>query len=169
MPSQRTKPPTSRTFPAFVSPYLHHTLDPADKPKSTEIVNHIAREMELHIGYCKTFGISEEEIQATRELQGTSPLHLASSTRIFANRPACTAYTRYVLDIGQSQDWLALQIALAPCLLGYGAVAQMLMTHPGTVKSQENTYWPWIENYAAADYVEAVRLGSGKIDLYTVC
>lgn len=27
--------------------------------------------MDLHINYCKTFGISEEEIQATEELQGT--------------------------------------------------------------------------------------------------
>lgn len=75
---------------------------------------------------------------------------------------ACTAYTRYVLDIGQSEDWLALQVALAPCLLGYGAVAQMLARHPATVRERErNTYWPWIENYGAADYVEAVRLGSG--------
>lgn len=75
---------------------------------------------------------------------------------------ACTAYTRYVLDIGMSQDWLALQMALAPCLLGYGAVAQMLLAHKDTVKDAErNTYWAWIENYAAEDYTEAVRLGSG--------
>lgn len=75
---------------------------------------------------------------------------------------ACTAYTRYVLDIGQSEDWLALQMAIAPCLLGYGAVAQMLAAHPATVREQQaNTYWPWIETYGAADYVEAVRLGSG--------
>jgi hydroxymethylpyrimidine/phosphomethylpyrimidine kinase len=73
---------------------------------------------------------------------------------------ACTAYTRYVLDIGQSEDWLALQMALAPCLLGYGAVAKMLHEHADTVRDG-NTYWPWIENYKADDYVEAVRLGSG--------
>lgn len=73
---------------------------------------------------------------------------------------ACTAYTRYVLDIGQSEDWLALQMALAPCLLGYGAVAKMLEGHQATVR-EGNTYWPWIENYVAEDYMEAVRLGSG--------
>lgn len=79
---------------------------------------------------------------------------------------ACTAYTRYVLDIGQSEDWLALQMALAPCLLGYGAVADMLLAHPDTVRDAEtNIYWPWIENYGAADYVEAVRLGSGMFCL----
>lgn len=27
--------------------------------------------MDLHINYCKSFGIAEEEIQATEELQGT--------------------------------------------------------------------------------------------------
>lgn len=57
-------------------------------------------------------------------------------------------------------------MAIAPCLLGYGAVAQMLAAHPATVREQQaNTYWPWIENYGAADYVEAVRLGSGTYSL----
>ncbi|KAJ3496375.1 hypothetical protein NLG97_g2703 [Lecanicillium saksenae] len=37
--------------------------------------------------------------------------------------------------------------------------------HPATVREKEaNTYWPWIENYGAADYVEAVRLGSDLIE-----
>lgn len=51
-------------------------------------------------------------------------------------------------------------MALAPCLLGYGAVAKMLHAHADTVRDG-NTYWAWIENYNADDYVEAVRLGSG--------
>lgn len=74
---------------------------------------------------------------------------------------ACTAYTRYVLDIGQSEDWLALQMALAPCLLGYGAVGTMLEGHDKT-RQEGNTFWPWIQNYVADDYMDAVRLGSGK-------
>lgn len=65
--------------------------------------------------------------------------------------------------MGQSEDWLALQMALAPCLLGYGAVAQMLHVHAATQK-EGNTYWPWIENYVAEDYTEAVRLGSQLIE-----
>ncbi|KAL6895293.1 Phosphomethylpyrimidine kinase domain-containing protein [Trichoderma longibrachiatum] len=79
------------------------------------------------------------------------------------SRVPCTAYTRYVLDVGQSEDWLALQMALAPCLLGYGAVAKMLHAHADTVR-EGNTYWAWIENYKADDYVEAVRLGSELIE-----
>lgn len=118
--------------------------------------------MDLHIGYCKTFGISEGEIQDTEELQGTVPSQspFISAWQDAKFVAACTAYTRYVLDIGQSEDWLALQVALAPCLLGYGAVAKMLSAHAAT-KREGNTYWPWIENYCADDYVQAVRLGSG--------
>lgn len=66
---------------------------------------------------------------------------------------------RYVLDIGQSEDWLGLQVALAPCLLGYGALAKMLYAHPES-KRDGNTYWNWIENYVAEDYVQAVETGS---------
>jgi thiaminase len=67
---------------------------------------------------------------------------------------------RYVLDIGQSQDWFALQIALAPCLIGYGVIARRLYDDPKT-KREGNIYMQWIENYVADDYVEAVKIGSG--------
>lgn len=68
---------------------------------------------------------------------------------------------RYVLDIGQSEDWLALQIAMAPCLLGYGAIAKRLHADPRS-KREGNIYWTWIENYVAEDYVTAVKTGSGE-------
>ncbi|KAI1355737.1 Phosphomethylpyrimidine kinase-domain-containing protein [Xylaria sp. FL0043] len=111
-----------------------------DIAAGAKIVQHIHTEMKLHIDYCKSFGIELEEIEATEEHQ------------------ACTAYTRYVLDIGQSEDWLGLQVSLAPCLLGYGAIAKQLHTDPRT-KTDGNTYWPWILNYVADDYVQAVETG----------
>ncbi|KAF4471420.1 hydroxymethylpyrimidine phosphomethylpyrimidine kinase 2 [Fusarium albosuccineum] len=111
--------------------------------RSTEIVQHIMHELKLHTSYCESFGISVAEIHATEEKQ------------------ACTAYTRYVLDIGQNGDWLGLQMALSPCLLGYGAAAKMLHDHEKTLR-ENNTYWAWIKNYNEDDYVRAVRLGSGK-------
>ncbi|GAP89316.1 putative phosphomethylpyrimidine kinase [Rosellinia necatrix] len=111
-----------------------------DIAAGAKIVQHIHTEMRLHIDYCKSFGIGIEEIEATEEHQ------------------ACTAYTRYVLDIGQSEDWLGLQVALAPCLLGYGALAKQLHADSRT-KTEENTYWPWILNYVADDYVQAVQTG----------
>jgi hypothetical protein len=52
-------------------------------------------------------------------------------------------------------------MALAPCLIGYGAIAKRLYTDAGTLR-EGNQFWKWIENYVAEDYSEAVRLGSGK-------
>ncbi|KAK7736849.1 trifunctional hydroxymethylpyrimidine kinase/phosphomethylpyrimidine kinase/thiaminase [Diaporthe eres] len=116
-----------------------------DIAAAAAIVGHIDRETALHLTYCEGFGVSREEMEATEEKQ------------------ACTAYTRYVLDIGQSQDWLGLQVALAPCLLGYGALAKMLHGDPKSVR-EGNHYWNWIENYVADDYVQAVKTGSELLE-----
>lgn len=51
-------------------------------------------------------------------------------------------------------------MALAPCLIGYGAIARRLYSEESTLR-EGNQYWKWIENYVAEDYTEAVRLGSG--------
>lgn len=68
-----------------------------------------------------------------------------------------------MLDIGQSEDWIGLQVALAPCLLGYGAVARQLHAHPEVKRGEQNRYWAWIENYVAEDYTTAVKTGSGGL------
>jgi len=71
-----------------------------------------------------------------------------------------------VLDIGQSEDWLALQISLLPCLLGYSVIAQRLQelqkTHP---PKTANRYLTWINNYVAEDYSQAVAEGRGMLIL----
>lgn len=113
---------------------------------SAQIVLHIEREMELHLDYCKQFGLSKEDIESQKESL------------------ACVAYSRYVLDVGQSEDWLALQMALMPCLIGYGVAARRLHEDVGTLR-EDNPYWKWIENYVAEDYQEAMKKGSGKLVL----
>jgi len=60
-----------------------------------------------------------------------------------------------------------LQVALAPCLIGYGQIAQRLHADPET-KREGNIYWKWIENYVAQDYVEAVEFGSALIERHAV-
>ncbi|KAJ5787531.1 Phosphomethylpyrimidine kinase type-1 [Penicillium paradoxum] len=112
---------------------------------SAQVVLHIQREMELHLDYCTAFGLTKQEMENTPETI------------------ACTAYSRYILDVGQSEDWLALQMALAPCLIGYGAIARRLHTGEGTLR-EGNNYWKWIENYVADDYTDAVRLGSALLE-----
>ena len=129
---------------------------------SAEIVLHIKKEMEMHLQYCKEFGMSKQEIEATEESQ------------------ACTAYSRYVLDVGMKGDVLGLYVALAPCLIGYGVVAEKLKAAAGgdekldgrkgedrdggEVKKEGNRYWKWVENYTADDYTQAVVKGKQVIE-----
>lgn len=119
--------------------YKTKSLD--DIAGAAAIVTHIRQEIDLHINECKQFGLTQEEMERHEESQ------------------ACTAYSRYVLDIGQSEDWLALQISLLPCLLGYGMIAARLKAEQ---KAQPNRYQTWIDNYVADDYVAAVDTGRGE-------
>ena len=129
----------------------------------------------MHIDYCKGFGISKEAIEKTEESEGRLE-HIASNPplspppqkgiKILTQTTiACTAYTRYVLDVGQSQDWIGLQVALAPCLLGYGVIAKQLHGDINSKRDDTNPYWAWIKNYIADDYVSAVRTGSGMDEM----
>ncbi|EXJ92840.1 hypothetical protein A1O3_01394 [Capronia epimyces CBS 606.96] len=117
------------------------------------ILLHIEREMTLHRAFCAEFGISRADLES-----GT-----------YKESLACVAYSRYVLDIGQSQDWLALQMALAPCLLGYGQAAQRLYAEKESRTTQQgNRYWRWVENYNADDYQEAVVAGRDLIETHII-
>lgn len=40
------------------------------------------------------------------------------------------AYSRYILDVANTGDLLDLQVATAPCLLGYGEFGARLLTRP---------------------------------------
>jgi thiaminase II len=112
---------------------------------SAKIVLGVQKEMALHLEYCQDFGISKQEMEATRESQAT------------------IAYSRYVLDVGQSGDWLGLQVAMASCLLGYQAAAEWLKAQPGS-KREDNRYWKWVDNYGGEEYAEGVRLGREMIE-----
>ncbi|RMX91171.1 hypothetical protein D0867_15075 [Hortaea werneckii] len=88
----------------------------------------------------------------------------------FARANALAGYKAKTLDdIAGSEDWLALQVALLPCLLGYGMIAQRLhemqVTHP---PNQPNRYLSWINNYIAEDYTEAVKKGRDLIEKHAV-
>ncbi len=137
---------------------------------SVSIVVHIQKEMEMHLAYCEEmFGMKKAEIEAAPESQ------------------ACTAYSRYVLDVGMRGDVLGLYVALAPCLIGYGVVAERLAAMArlseeqnggdgeggnggeekqvaNKVRREGNRYWKWVENYTAEDYREAVVKGKQVIE-----
>ncbi|KAI9183989.1 trifunctional hydroxymethylpyrimidine kinase/phosphomethylpyrimidine kinase/thiaminase [Blastocladiella emersonii ATCC 22665] len=109
---------------------------------SADIVCHIAREAQLHVGYCAEWGIDRAALAATPEAR------------------ANMAYTRFTLDRGMAGDVMDLRAALAPCLFGYGDIGTRLAADPKTVKDHDkNPYWRWISNYAAPDYQAACRDG----------
>ncbi len=102
-------------------------------------------EMDLHIGLCRQWGLSLEDMEKTPEASATM------------------AYTRFVLERGVSGDLLDLLVALAPCVAGYGEIAKRLMGDPATVRDG-NPYMVWIEEYASPDYDGVVDKARAQID-----
>ena len=70
-------------------------------------------EIGLHIEYCRGWGLSEAAMAAEPEA------------------PETVAYTRFVLDRGLAGDRLDLEVALAPCIVGYAEIARRADGRPG--------------------------------------
>jgi len=104
-------------------------------------------EMGLHLRVCKRWGLDAAAVEATPEHQAT------------------VAYTRYVLDIGQSGDLLDLQVALIPCALGYAEIGQHLT--PGGVKALDpaHPYYEWISEYAGDAYQQVAAEARAWLDV----
>lgn len=103
-------------------------------------------EMKLHVDYCKSWGLSEEDMQGEEEA------------------PENMAYTRYVLEKGHAGDVLDLYVALAPCVVGYGEIGSRLINSPDTIK-EDNPYLPWIEMYASDDYKQVAQGAIEQLDV----
>ncbi|PPR09474.1 MAG: Aminopyrimidine aminohydrolase [Alphaproteobacteria bacterium MarineAlpha11_Bin1] len=108
-------------------------------------------EMDLHVRYCKDWGLTEAEMESAPEAIET------------------TAYTRYVFERGMAGDLLDLHVALAPCIVGYGEIGTALASDRSTVM-EGNPYRSWIEMYAGDEYqgvasgavTQLDRLGKSK-------
>ncbi|HSH48815.1 MAG TPA: thiaminase II [Halomonas sp.] len=96
-------------------------------------------ELELHIDYCREWGISETDLVALPEARATM------------------AYTRYVLDTGNRGDLLDMHVALAPCLVGYGEISQWQAKQPFTVRGDANPYEKWLQMYESDAFQGAMR------------
>ncbi|WP_048306202.1 thiaminase II [Halomonas sp. PR-M31] len=95
-------------------------------------------ELDLHIDYCREWGICEEQLTALPEAKAT------------------LAYTRYVLDTGNRGDLLDMHVALAPCLVGYGEIANWLNAQAFT-RRDDNPYSAWIAMYESAEFQQAMQ------------
>lgn len=97
--------------------------------KTLDILN---QEIQLHLNYCKQWGISEQEMINTQE------------------SAACVAYTRYLLDVGMVGGLAELYAATTPCTVGYAQAARYITTHYPRLAN--NPYQSWIETYASAEF-----------------
>ena len=112
------------------------------KIAATTVNDLINFEMELHITLCANYGISISDLENADE------------------ENANIAYTRYVLELGYSGDFLDLLSALAPCVLGYGEIGLNCQnSNPKTLM-----YKKWIETYSSIEYQDVCKNVSGLID-----
>jgi len=73
--------------------------------------------------------------------------------------------SRYILDIGATRSPFLLQVAFAPCLLGYGAIARRIHSEASaSTPTTQNPYQKWIDTYIGEDYAEAERVGSELLE-----
>lgn len=111
----------------------------------TAAIGAILSETLLHLQYCEDWGIPEAEVRGTPESAET------------------VSYTRYVIDRGLAGDILDLEVALAPCTVGYGEVALRIMADPRR-QAAGNPYQSWIDAYAAPGYQAMARAAAARID-----
>jgi thiaminase/transcriptional activator TenA len=102
-------------------------------------------EIGLHIDYCRGWGLSEAAMAVEPEA------------------PATIAYTRFVLDRGLAGDRLDLEVALAPCIVGYAVIAAERIGAPST-RMEGNRYREWLEMYAGSDYQNLAREAEEALD-----
>jgi len=102
-------------------------------------------EIGLHVEYCRGWGLTEARMAAEPEAMET------------------VAYTRFVLDRGLAGDRLDLEVALAPCMVGYAEIARERMGDPAT-RTQGNPYRDWLDMYAGDEYQALARDCASALD-----
>jgi thiaminase/transcriptional activator TenA len=102
-------------------------------------------EIGLHLEYCRGWGLAEAAMAAEPEAVET------------------IAYTRFVLDRGLAGDRLDLEVALAPCVVGYAEIAAERMADPAT-RHDGNPYREWLDMYAGAEYQTLAREALAALD-----
>ena len=91
-------------------------------------------EMALHVGFCADFGISKEDLLATKP------------------SPTTVGYTNHMIQTGFSGSAGEIATVILPCAWGYCEIGQMLADR-GAPESQP-LYGRWIEMYNSPEFEE---------------
>lgn len=122
------------------------------------IISDVVKEIERHKEkLCKKYDIDyERDIDLDIELQ---------------RGRACVAYCNYLLDVANTGDFVAIKVALAPCLHGYrygGEYARDIrngVSTSGIVSDEEaKVYGEWIDDYTSQWYEQAHLEGIKSLD-----
>ncbi len=77
------------------------------------------------------------------------------------------AYTRYILSVGQSGDFLDLLVALSACAIGYGYIGKELYENLGKQRLQNHAYKEWILTYSDKKFQEEIKEFEAFLNFYT--
>jgi thiaminase (transcriptional activator TenA) len=90
-------------------------------------------EMELHRQYALRFGITHQELEATKP----TPMNLA--------------YTRYMLHVAENGSLEELISALLPCMWSYWEIGKLVVeTYPGS--REHSLYGEWVTMYSSNEF-----------------
>ncbi|KAF8005556.1 hypothetical protein HF325_001013 [Metschnikowia pulcherrima] len=125
----------------------------------TKVIANIMAEIERHKEkLAKKYHIDYEKADLDAELQPG---------------PACVAYCDYLTKIGREQDFIAIKVAVAPCLHGYAEAGlyglEIRKNFDGNLnklesQDQSDVYDAWLEDYASEWYRTAHEDGIRLLD-----
>lgn len=95
-------------------------------------------EMELHRQFAAEFGITREELEATKP----TPVNLA--------------YTTYMLNVAQNGSLAEVVACLLPCAWDYWEIGKLLRQQYGE-QLHTNPYAKWIETYDSDEFAEGAK------------
>lgn len=114
-----------------------HNLETMDKFAGI-LYDTLHFEMDLHRQFAAEFGISREELEATKP----TPVNLA--------------YTNYMLNVSQNGSLAEVVSCLLPCAWDYWEIGKLLRAQYGE-HMVTNRYAKWIETYDSNEFAEGAK------------
>ncbi len=77
------------------------------------------------------------------------------------------AYTRYMLSVGESGDFLDMLVALSACAIGYGYIGTEIYKRLDKEKLQNHPYKEWILTYSSDEFQNEIKEFEDFLNSYT--
>lgn len=77
------------------------------------------------------------------------------------------AYTRYMLSVGESGDFLDMLVALSACAIGYGYIGAEIYKRLDKEKLQNHPYKEWILTYSSNEFQNEIKEFEDFLNSYT--